>query len=62
MVNSIAGIKMIDIINTPGNTSPVFVKHWHTTNDNMDNINKRTLRAVGQIMLAVIYNEAMGKF
>lgn len=62
MVNTIAGIKMIDIINTPGNTSPVFVKHWHTTNDNMENINKRTLGAVGQIMLAVIFNEAMGKF
>ncbi|MFK7981689.1 MAG: M28 family peptidase [Saprospiraceae bacterium] len=62
MVNSIAGIKMIDIINTPNNTSPVFVKHWHTTNDNMENINKRTLGAVGQIVLAVIFNEAMGKF
>ena len=62
MVNSIAGIKMIDIINTPHNTSPVFVKHWHTTNDNMENINKRTLGAVGQIMLAIIFNEAMGKF
>ncbi len=62
MVNSIAGIKMIDIINTPGDTSPVFVKHWHTTNDNMENINKRTLGAVGQLMLAVIFNEAMGKF
>ncbi len=62
MVNTIAGIKMIDIINTPGNTSPVFVKHWHTTNDNMENINKRTLGAVGQILLAVIFNEAMGKF
>jgi len=61
-VNTIAGIKMIDIINTPSNTSPVFVPHWHTTNDDMENINKRTLGAVGQIMLAVIFNEAMGKF
>jgi hypothetical protein len=62
MVNEIAGIPMIDIINSPHDESPVFVKHWHTTNDNMDNINKRTLGAVGQIMLAVIYNEEMGKF
>ncbi|MEM1119074.1 MAG: M28 family peptidase [Bacteroidota bacterium] len=62
MVNSIAGIKMIDIINTPNNDSPVFVKHWHTTNDGMSNINKRTLGAVGQVVLAVVYNEAMGKF
>lgn len=62
MVNEIAGIPMIDIINLPNNTNPVFPAHWHTTNDNMDNINKRTLGAVGQVVLAVIYNEAMGKF
>ena len=61
-VNRIAGIPMIDIINLPINTEQRFVNHWHTTNDNMDNINKRTLGAVGQIMLAVIFNEAMGKF
>lgn len=62
MVNEIAKIPMIDIINMPHDTNPVFVKHWHTTNDNMENINKRTLGAVGQVMLAVIFNEAMGKF
>ena len=61
-VNEIARIPMIDIINMPNNANPVFVKHWHTTNDNMDNINKRTLGAVGQVLIAVIYNEAMGKF
>ena len=61
-VNRIAKIPMIDIINLPTNTEQKFVNHWHTTNDNMDNINKRTLGAVGQIMLAVIFNEAMGKF
>ncbi|MEM6321421.1 MAG: M28 family peptidase, partial [Bacteroidota bacterium] len=62
MVNEIARIPMIDIINMPNDGDPVFVDHWHTTNDNMSNINKRTLGAVGQIVLAVIYNEAMGKF
>lgn len=62
MVNEIAKIPMIDIINTPHDANPVFVKHWHTTTDNMDNINKRTLGAVGQLMIAVIYNEEMGKF
>jgi len=61
-VNQIAGIPMIDIINLPNNTEKGFVKHWHTTNDNMDNISKQTLGAVGQLMLAVIFNEAMGKF
>ncbi len=61
-VNRIAKIPMIDIINLPNNSGQKFVKHWHTTNDNMDNINKRTLGAVGQVVLAVIFNEAMGKF
>jgi len=62
MVMEFAKFPMIDIINMPNDTDPVFVNHWHTTNDNMDNINKRTLGAVGQIVLAVVFNEAMGKF
>lgn len=28
----------------------------------MENINKRTLGAVGQVIIAVIFNEAMGDF
>jgi len=62
MVMEFAKFPMIDIINMPHDSDPVFVKHWHTTNDNMDNINKRTLGAVGQVMLAVVFNEAMGRF
>ena len=30
---------------------------WLTVNDNMDVIDKNTLRAVGQTVLQVIYNE-----
>ena len=60
-VNKIAKIPMIDIINLPIDTGQTFVKHWHTTNDTMENIDKRTLRAVGQVVLAVLYNEANGK-
>ncbi len=60
-VNTIAKIPMIDIINLPTDTEQTFVKHWHTTNDTMENIDKRTLRAVGQVVLAVLYNEANGK-
>ena len=29
----------------------VFNKHWHTHRDNMDNICKKTLNAVGQTLL-----------
>ena len=64
-VNTIARIPMIDIINLPiktgTDTDEVYVNHWHTVNDTMENIDKRTLRAVGQVVLAVLYNEAMGR-
>lgn len=63
-VNEMTRIPMIDIINLPKHTDQTkrFVNHWHTTNDNMDNIDKQTLGTVGQVLLAVIFNEAMGKF
>ena len=60
-VNTIARIPMIDIINLPTDTGQTFVKHWHTTEDTIDKIDKRTLRAVGQVVLAVLYNESMGR-
>ncbi len=34
-----------------------FASYWHTMNDNMENIDKETLKAVGQTVLEVIYNE-----
>ncbi|MEO1262177.1 MAG: M28 family peptidase [Bacteroidota bacterium] len=63
-VNTIAKIPMIDIIGTPkpAGTNNAFGKHWHTHNDNMDVIDIRTLRAVGQTMLTMIYREAAGTF
>ncbi len=61
-VNQIAKIPMIDIINKPVQTQTGFGAHWHTHNDNMDIINKRTLRAVGQTVTAAIYKEAEGSF
>jgi len=56
-VNSLAYIPTIDIIEYDPNTLNKFNKHWHTHNDDMDNINKETLNAVGQTLLSVIYNE-----
>ena len=63
-VNTIAKIPMIDIIGMPkpAGTNNAFGKHWHTHNDNMDVIDIRTLRAVGQTMLTMIYREAAGTF
>ncbi len=57
-VNKITGIKTIDIIHlTPDPENP-FPPHWHTHADNMDVIDKATLKAVGQTLLQVIYEEA----
>lgn len=55
-VNTIAKIPMIDIIDTR-NTDNLFFEHHHTMQDNMSNIDKNTLKAVGQTMLQVLYNE-----
>lgn len=52
-----ARIPMIDIINkdTEG-----FGEHWHTHGDTMEVIDKGTLRAVGQVVLATLYRDASG--
>lgn len=52
-VNKIAMIPTFDLIAMQPNGN--FVSHWHTTNDNMQVIDKRTLQVVGQTILEVIY-------
>ncbi len=59
-VNTIAKIPMGVIINRPNDTETLFVKHWHTIEDTIDKIDPRTLRAVGQVLLAAIYREDAG--
>lgn len=61
-VNTIAAIPMIDIINRSTTTTSGFGHYWHTQQDNIDIIDKRTLRAVGQTLTAAMYNESIGKF
>lgn len=57
-VNKIAGIPSIDIIpNIMDAEYSSFGDFWHTVNDDMSGIDKQTLKAVGQTVLAVIYNE-----
>jgi glutaminyl-peptide cyclotransferase len=60
-VNVIAGIPMIDIINHDPRGETGFGAHWHTHDDNLDVIDKRTLKVVGQIITAVVYKESIGK-
>lgn len=50
------GIPSIDIINYDPDSSTGFARYWHTQQDNMDNIDPQTLKAVGQTVLEVIYN------
>lgn len=57
-VNNIAKIRTIDIVPyQPECEASAFGPTWHTVNDNMDNIDRSTLKAVGQTVLDVIYNE-----
>ena len=56
-VNTVAGIPTIDIIEYDPYSKNNFNKHWHTHADNMNNVHKETLKAVGQTVLEVIYSE-----
>jgi hypothetical protein len=57
-VNRIAKIPCIDIIPYYGNNpQSSFGPTWHTTSDDMAHIDRNTLRAVGQTVTQVIYNE-----
>jgi glutaminyl-peptide cyclotransferase len=56
-VNTIAKIPMIDIIEFNESGEYYFADYWHTHNDNMKMIDKNTLKAVGQTLLQVVYNE-----
>ena len=55
-INTIAKIPTIDIINRTYNTRSGFAAHWHTHEDNLDIIDKLTLQAVGETVLATIYD------
>ncbi len=61
-INQLTGIPTIDIINRPMKSETGFGHYWHTLSDNMDVIDRRTLRVVGQTVLAVVYRENNGTF
>ncbi len=50
------GIPCIDVIGSDKDNGG-FPSTWHTLNDNIKNISKETLKAVGQTMLEVIWTE-----
>ncbi len=49
-------IPSLNIINYDPNSKTGFGHYWHTMNDNMEIIDKETLKAVGQTVLEIIYN------
>ena len=52
------GIPCADIIASDVQGRLCFPMTWHTKNDNIQNINVNTLKAVGQTLMAVIYDSA----
>ncbi|NDW18543.1 glutamine cyclotransferase [Dysgonomonas sp. 216] len=56
-VNTNLNVPSIDIIQYDKSTSSGFGWYWHTQNDDMSNISKATLKAVGQTVLEVVYKE-----
>lgn len=52
-----AGIPCIDIVECANASTGSFPPTWHTHDDNMENIDPATLKAVGETVMSVIYNE-----
>ena len=51
------GIPTIDIIHQEPQSLTGFFPYWHTRGDNMDNIDKTVLEAVGRTVMTVVYEE-----
>lgn len=57
-VHTLARIPCVDIINyDPHSENSSFGPTWHTLDDTMEHIDRNTLKAVGQTVMDVIYNE-----
>ncbi len=54
-LNTIRGIPTINIIHQETQHGHGFFKQWHTIDDNMDVIDKETLKAVGQTVITVVF-------
>lgn len=56
-VNKMNGTPCADIINMNNPNGRSFAPHWHTQQDNMNVIDANTLKAVGQTLMQVVYQE-----
>lgn len=59
-VNTVAKIPMVDILHQEVNSERTFGAFHHTHGDNMSVIDKNTLKAVGQTVVQVLYQEDGG--
>lgn len=56
-INTILGVRTLDIIQYNTNSNSGFGEYWHTHNDNMSVIDRNTLKAVGHTVIEVIYRQ-----
>jgi len=56
-INTIAKIPMVNIVHQDKNSNTGFPPFWHTLQDNIHNIDRQTLAAVGKTILAILYEE-----
>lgn len=54
-VNQNTNIPMVDIVENQPDCS--FFKYWHTRNDNIDAIDKNTMKTVADVVMTVIYGD-----
>jgi len=54
-VSQNTGIRSILIIDYKKNSENIFFTHWHTHQDNIENVDKSTIKAVGDVILNYIY-------
>ncbi len=57
-INTLIHIPTIDIIHYDESSGTGFYKNWHTMNDNISNVDKQSLKAVGQTILTVLFEES----
>jgi glutaminyl-peptide cyclotransferase len=58
-VNRLAGIRCIDLIHYDYSSESKFWKHWHTRKDSLNEIDPNSLRITGQVLLELLYREAV---
>ncbi|MFH1319065.1 MAG: M28 family peptidase [Bacteroidota bacterium] len=56
-INTMANIPCVNILHHDPSTRTGFGTYWHTHDDNMEIIDKSTLKAVGQTLLEIVYKE-----